>query len=124
MMRLLNDEQKKEFTNLVKNGTSPAVLSKHFNIGIASVHNYKNQLKEEGVSMPDIRGTRPSGLITGAGVIAPHNGPDSREKHNGKASPVPASANDLHITINGVSITISAKARSVHIGEGHIEVDF
>lgn len=125
MLNRLDAAQKKEFTNLVKNGASPADLATHFQLGIATVHNYKNELKAEGVVIPNVRGKRPSGIIDrgGAGFLGSSKTRHSKP-HDVTASHTNGSGEDLHITVNGVFVTIGGKAKSVHIDKSHIEVDF
>jgi hypothetical protein len=122
----LNQDQKKEFTNLVKEGTTPADLAKHFNLAISTVHNYKKELKSEGIEMPNVRGQRPSGhIVKGAGVI-PHDGALHNHNHfevieDGKTD---LDSEELHLTINGIHINIGGHPKTVNINNGRIEVEF
>lgn len=60
--RLTQDEIN-QMKQMVLEGVSPEDMSKHFNIAISSVHNYKKRFKDQGLSFPTIRGQRPSGDI-------------------------------------------------------------
>lgn len=59
----LSKEEIAQMKHMVLDGVSPEDMSKHFNIAISSVHNYKKRFKDEGLSFPMIRGQRPTGDI-------------------------------------------------------------
>lgn len=91
-------------------GITPDEISKHFGIAISSVHNYKRQLKESGISIPDIRGKRPSDK-DGSKAVEPFG------------SPISVSGSDgFTITINGVSVYVSNAVKQVSIGPNGISV--
>lgn len=53
-----------EMRKMVVQGVSPEDMSKHFNIAISSVHNYKRRFKQDGLEFPTVRGQRPTGNVT------------------------------------------------------------
>lgn len=57
----LGIEQLEQLKKLVLEGKTPEDISKFFNIAVSSVHNYKRMLKEKGMTIPDVRGKRPTG---------------------------------------------------------------
>lgn len=59
--RKLVAAQLEQLKQLVLEGKTPEDISKHFNIAVSSVHNYKRMLKEKGLTIPDVRGKRPTG---------------------------------------------------------------
>ena len=97
---------------MVVKGVTPEEISKHFGIAISSVHNYKRKLKDAGVSMPDIRGKRPSDKEGGKSVESIVT-----------AMPAPTSEG-FTLTINGVLIYISNSAKHVSIGPNGLSVSF
>lgn len=110
----ISNEQFEQLKVLVSKGVTPEEISKRFGIAVSSVHNYKRQLKDSGLKIPDVRGKRPSD----AG-------------HNGVVQPITSpvqssvvSAENIKITINSTVFYISSKAKSVSVGINELTVTF
>lgn len=118
----LNDAEKAELKQMVISGIAPDDISKHFGVAISSVHNFKKQLKDQGVQFPSVKGKRPTGAVAAqgsvkaqAGVVnVPSSKPQTRQ---------PSAAN-TNLIVNGVSYEVSAQAKKVVIGKNEIRVDF
>jgi transposase len=110
--RKISDAQLKKMKEMVVSGVTPDEISKHFGIAISSVHNYKRQLKDAGVSIPDIRGKRPSDREGNSAVESLTTAP---------AAPDPAG---FTVIINGVSIYVTNAAKSVAVGPNSLTVSF
>jgi transposase len=96
-----------ELEDMAKLGVTPEDLSKAFNISVSSVHNYKRILRDKGVELPDVRGKRPGGMSGMAQVVTTLTEPKG-----------------VTLNVNGVSFQISARAKSVNVEGGHVEVWF
>lgn len=113
----LTDQHIKEMTQMVTQGKTPEEISKHFNIAVSSVHNYKRELRKKGVDVPDIKGKRPGDLYKKkpAKVIA-SNVPV--KKDTTLKSPF------LMVTVNDVVFKVDSRAKSVTIGQDELHVTF
>ena len=107
----ISESQLKTLQDMVIKGITPDEISKHFGIAISSVHNYKRQLKDAGVTIPDVRGKRPS---------------DKDASHvESLASAAPSSkAAGFTVIINGVSIYVANTAKHVSVGPNTLTVSF
>lgn len=61
----LTSDEIEQLKKMAIAGTAPKDIAAFFGIGIASVHNHKTKLKEQGVILPDVRGQRAKGYIEG-----------------------------------------------------------
>lgn len=108
----ISDEQIAEMKKMVASGSTPEEISKHFNIGVSSVHNYKRMLKKEGLDVPDVRGKRPATI----------------KKSYVQAITTPVidneQANVIKLTINNTLFVISSRAKSVVIGHDSLDISF
>ncbi len=137
----LTPTEVEQVKDMVLKGVSPEDISKHFHIGISSVHNYKKRFKEEGLSVPDIRGKRPAGSINApAGVRAsgevhsvsayePHSYTVETKSKSSTSQRIIGQLemgieNSLKFIVNGVSVIVSAAAKNVSIGKDCIEIRF
>lgn len=113
----LTDQHMKEMTQMVGQGKTPEEISKHFNIAVSSVHNYKRELKKKGVDVPDIKGKRPG---------------DPYQKKPTKviASNIPVKKDTtlkvafLTVTVNDVVFKVDSRAKEVTIGQHELCVTF
>jgi hypothetical protein len=108
----ISDEQIAEMKKMVAAGTTPEDISKHFNIGISSVHNYKRMLKKEGLEVPDVRGKRPSNIKKS--YVQTFTQPSDHVSQEGS----------IKVTINNTLFVISSRAKSVVIGHDSLDVSF
>ena len=113
----LTDQHMKEMTQMVSQGKTPEEISKHFNIAVSSVHNYKRELKKKGVDVPDIKGKRPGDPYKRkpAQVIAEHLPVQKRTT---------LKSSFLKVTINDVVFQVDSRAKSVTIGQDELHVTF
>lgn len=113
----LTDQHMKEMTQMVSQGKTPEEISKHFNIAVSSVHNYKRELKKKGVEVPDIKGKRPGDPYKKkpAQVIAEHAPIQKRTTLKSQF---------LKLTINEIVFQVDSRARSVVIGQDELHVTF
>jgi hypothetical protein len=102
---------------MVTQGKTPDEISKHFNIAVSSVHNYKRELKKKGVDIPDIRGKRP--------------GDDYHRKPvKAIAAAVPVKKDTvlkssyITVTVNDVVFKVDSRAKAVTIGQDELHVSF
>lgn len=117
----LNNAEKAELKQMVINGVAPDDISKHFGVAISSVHNFKKQLKDQGVQFPSVKGKRPTGAVTPSGSVKAQGSTkavqavvETRQKTNA----------NTNVIINGVSYEVSDQAKKVVIAKGEIRVDF
>lgn len=61
--RKLSEDKLTEMQTLLIEGNTPKDISSRFGVAISSVHNYKNLLKSRGITLPNVRGQRPRGLM-------------------------------------------------------------
>lgn len=103
---------------MVSNGVAPEDISKHFNIAISSVHNYKGRFKADGLKFPDVRGKRPTGSIKIPSKQV-YKLPE-QEPHTITSS----EQNKYNFTVNGVLVQVTGVIQSVNITKDGIEVRF
>lgn len=130
----LNDQQTEDLKKMVVAGVAPQDIAEHFQVAISSVHNYKKQLKEQGVEIPDVRGKRPQGNISqvlgtgtagsaastlGSGAIGSGTvTPQSSVNQTGPA------AETMTFVVNGTNIHVEGHAKDVVIAKDGIKVTF
>jgi transposase len=113
----LNDAEKAELKQMVINGVAPDDISKHFGVAISSVHNFKKQLRDQGVNFPNVKGKRPTGVVAPSGSVKAQSSvavPSARA----------TTSTNTNVIVNGVSYEVSAQAKKVIISKGEIRVDF
>lgn len=113
MSKRLSIAQVDEMKQMVIKNVAPEDIAKHFNIAISSVHNYKARFKAQGVKFESQRGKRPKGTIPTVTASEPKV---TREKSNQITGVFDTNTKDaFKFIINGVSVQISADAKSVNI---------
>lgn len=110
----ISNEQFEELKKMVSKGITPEEISKRFGIAVSSVHNYKRQLKQSGLKVPDVRGKRPSD-ISYTSAVQPMTAPVANVKQAGDT---------IAVTINETVFYISSLAKTVNIGNNSITVTF
>lgn len=107
MATRLSIAQIDEMKKMVLDNVAPEIISKHFGIAISSVHNYKARFKAQGLTFNSVRGKRPKPVEPTKDVV------------NGKNQVTGVfdtkSKDSFKFIINGVSVQISAAAKSVNI---------
>lgn len=117
----LNEAEKAELKQMVINGVAPDDISKHFGVAISSVHNFKKQLRDQGVNFPNVKGKRPTG------AVAPQGSVKAETVVKTPSAKVPSgqvTSTNTSVIVNGVSYEVSAQAKKVVISKGEIRVDF
>ncbi len=114
----LTDQHIKEMTQMVTQGKTPDEISKHFNIAVSSVHNYKRELRKKGVDVPDVKGKRPGDPFQRKVVkaITP-TAPAIRKSTTLKSG-------YISVTVNDVLFKVDSRAKSVTIGQDTLHVMF
>ena len=116
----LSDAEKAELKQMVINGIAPGDISNHFGVAISSVHNFKRQLKDQGVNFPIVKGKRPTGAVAPQNAVKSSGDVKSITPQRETARPSGAT----NVVVNGVSYEVSAQAKKVVISKGEIRVDF
>ena len=122
--RKLTSDQMKEFEELVLAGKTPQDLADHFGFGVSTVHNYKTQLKETGVLVPNVRGKRPSGVNPAPFVPLPHRRDNVHFLEDVLRTVETTNLEEMHLTINGVSLRVGSGAKAVEVDKDHVTIRF
>lgn len=115
MAKRLSIQQIEEMKTMVANGQAPEDIAKYFNVAVSSVHNYKARFKAEGLQFPNMRGKRPTGSVKPVSKPVSVVGVVNQSKQNKE---------NFKFIVNGVSVQISAQAKSVNIDKDTMEINF
>lgn len=115
MPKHLNKKQLSDLSDMLKAGKTNAEVAEYFKVSVATVNNHRTRMKREGMSFPSKRGRRPKvhALV--------------KEKPVGnltKSISTKVKMENYNFIINGVVVTVSGKAKNVHIGQDSMEVNF
>jgi hypothetical protein len=123
--------QQEELKSFVLQGVAPQDIADHFGVAISSVHNYKKQLRQEGVDLPSVKGQRPTGNFnpggatqTPQGAVQPQSTVPSSAGSAGNPSAAQPTAENMTFIVNGSTIRIEGHAKDVVIANGQIKVQF
>jgi len=110
----LTKKQLSDLSEMLKSGKTNAEVADFFKVSVATVHNHRTRLKREGMSFPSKRGRRPKQVI------------DKKEVSPAVSKTVTTKVKmeNYNFIINGVVVTVSGKAKNVHIGQDSMEVNF
>lgn len=114
MSKRLTKNELSELSDLLKAGKTNAEVAEHFKVSVATVNNHRTRMKREGVSFPGKRGRKASIAVIKEKSIA-----KGLEKFITKVK-----MEQYNFIINGVIVTVSGKAKNVHIGVDSMEVNF
>jgi transposase len=117
MPKHLNKKQLSELSDMLKTGKTNAEVATHFKVSVATVNNHRTRMKREGMSFPSKRGRRPK----------EQSGVFKKEKAMAKESQTISTKvkmENYNFIINGVVVTISGRAKNVHVGQDSMEVNF
>lgn len=119
-----------EMKAMVVAGTQPQKIANHFGISVSTVHNYKNQFKNEGLEFASVRGRQATTPRQPSGEVN-HNGNSRNQNHqllnnnqvNGRNSSGANAqlSNETNVqagstfVINGTTFNITGKAKSVDL---------
>jgi len=95
----LNNEQQAEMKRMVKDGITPKEIIDHFNeqgtkVAISTVHNFKKQWREEGVSIPEVKGKRKSSEVI----------PSGQYEHRSQTRPSHGSNSRVHVAVSKTAV--------------------
>ena len=117
MPKHLNKKQLSELSEMLKSGKTNAEVAEQFKVSVATVNNHRTRMRREGMSFPSKRGRRPK----------EHPGNVTKEKSIVKESQkisTKVKMENYNFIINGVVVTVSGRAKNVHIGQESMEVNF
>jgi len=117
MSKHLNKQQLSDLSEMLKYGKKNAEVAEHFKVSVATVNNHRTRMKREGMRFPSKRGRRPKEQ---SGVI-------KKEKAMAKEFQTiytNVKMENYNFIINGVVVTVSCRAKNVHIGQDSMEVNF
>ena len=117
MPKHLNKKQLSELSEMLKSGKTNAEVAEHFKVSVATVNNHRTRMKREGMSFPSKRGRRPKAQALSMTKEKP------AAKDSQKIS-TKVKMENYNFIINGVVVTLSGKAKNVHIGQESMEVNF
>lgn len=109
----LNTKQLQELSEMLSAGKTTAEVASHFNISMATVHNHRTRLKRAGKSFPSKRGRKPKANPTAKSI-----------KTEAKELKTSVKMESYNFIINGIKVSVSGKAKSVHIGASFMAVNF
>jgi transposase len=110
----LTKKQLSDLSEMLKSGKTNAEVAEFFKVSFATVNNHRTRLKREGMSFPSKRGRRPK-----QANIKKENSPTVS-----KTIPIKVNMENYNFIINGVVVTVSGRAKNVHIGQDSMEVNF
>lgn len=113
----LSLDQVEQMKQMVKQGTAPEDIAKHFGVAISSVHNYKARFKADGVKFPSVRGKRPTGSVEAVTPVSKTIG-----QINSTAQQI--NAEEYKFIVNGTSVKISGHAKNINIDKDSMEINF
>lgn len=116
MSKHLNKKQLSELSEMLKSGKTNAEVAEHFKVSVATVNNHRTRLKREGMSFPTKRGRRPKNQ--------PITLKDELTIRQSKKISTKVKMENYNFIINGVVVTVSGRAKNVHIGQDSMEVNF
>jgi transposase len=99
---------------MLKSGKTNAEVADFFKVSVATVNNHRTRLKREGMSFPSKRCRRPK-QVSDKKEAAPTVS---------KTVATKVKMENYNFIINGVVVTVSGRAKNVHIGQDSMEVNF
>jgi len=113
----MSKEKVAEIIKLLAEGKDVRQIASDYNISVATVYNYKTRSAREGTAIPKgKRGRKPKSKDH---IEGPKTVQETFQK-----LPVSVKMESYHFIINGVKVTVSGKARTVHIGPDQMVINF
>jgi|GEM_PF-2623507 len=112
----LTPSEVEQLKEMVIKGTGPQDIADYFGIGIASVHNWKNKLKAQGVEIPSVRGKRTKGVIEGF-ELPEKSALLSTTKADNKED-------EYRFIINGRTIVVTGPVKDVKVTKDGLEINY
>lgn len=92
-------------------------IASDFNISVASVYNYKTRSVRAGAAIPTgKRGRKPKSV-----TLSDNN---TSKNLSFRQLPVSVKMESYYLIINGVKVSVSGNARTVHIDDKHMVINF
>ena len=114
----LSKEKAAEIVKLLGEGKDAKVLAETYNVSIATIYNFRTRLKREGAPVaPKKRGRKPK-----TEKIATL--PKKAASTDFQKLPATGKMETYNFIINGVAVTVSGKAKNVHIAPDSMVVNF
>ena len=114
----LNASEIEQLKEMAIRGDSPKDIAAFFGIGIASVHNHKSKLKDDGVKMPGVRGKRAKGFIEGADYSGNQALKDIPERT------ITTPDGSYRFTVNGRPVVVIGPVKNIIITSEGMEVNY
>ena len=109
----LNKSQLQELANMLLSGMTNSQVAEYFKISLATVNNHRTRLKREGMIFPSKKGRRAKQILQ-----------DVAKKNTNSKNIKTVEIEKYNFIINGVQVTVSGRAKNVHIGYDSMEVNF
>ena len=114
----LNQHEVEQLKEMALIGTAPQDIASFFGIGIASVHNWKNKLKEQGIELPNVRGQRAKGYINGVDYPTQFVSKDAPERIINEPD------GSYRFVVNGRPVVITGPVKKILITEEGLSVTY
>jgi transposase len=111
----LSNNQIADLLNMLKLGKTNAEVAEQFKVSVATVNNHRTRMKREGMVFPTKRGRRPKSDNT-------QNKKTTSANNKSVLSDV--KMDEYKFIINGVEVTVSGKAKNVHVGKESMQINF
>jgi transposase len=114
----MSKEKAAEIVKLLGEGRDAKELADTYNVSIATIYNFRTRLKREGAPVA----TKKRGRKSKAEKIAIES--TKTPKTDFQKLPATGNMEIYNFIINGVAVTVSEKAKNVHIAPGFMIVNF
>lgn len=110
----LSNNQIADLLNMLKSGKTNAEVAEQFKVSVATVNNHRTRMKREGMVFPTKRGRRPKSDDASKKTLSINN----------KSILSDVKMDEYKFVINGVEVTVSGKAKNVHVGNESMQINF
>jgi transposase len=113
----MSKEKVAEIVKLLIEGKDVRQIAADYNVSVATIYNYKTRFAREGAALPKAkRGRKPQGPLSSEQSDFPRS--------TFQQLPVTVRMESYHFIINGVKVSVSGKARTVHIAADQMIINF
>jgi transposase len=113
----MTKEKVAEVIKLLAEGKDIRQIAADYNVSVATIYNYKTRLAREGATLPKAKRGRKPKHQQGAEQA-------TRPKPVFQTLPVAVKMEAYHFIINGVKVSVSGNARTVHIAPDQMIINF
>ena len=106
----LSFEQVNDLQEMLLEGQTPQDAANFFMIAVSTVHNYKKELRERGIELPNVRGQRPKGNDSSLTPTLFNQDQSLKDF--------------LLIKVQGVQVHVQNTAKSISVDENTITIRF